>query len=244
MSGGRRFAWPASAPPFTVRANTSLHWNDYGMRKHWILAGTRPGPTPSRPWPTTAWVGPARPVSHCSLPPRRCLPPSAPAGTVHRLTSKIQWWNDAQAQLLYREAKTLIDGGKPADDTLSWCRRGDALVTLGRHDAAISSFGRAIALDPRSYEALFERSRSYLHLGDWPKMLKDQERLLDLRPRDAGILNELAWRLCSCPDARYRDYPRAVELARRSVIRIPTRRGRVEHLGGRTLSVQRLVGCR
>ncbi|HWE38890.1 MAG TPA: tetratricopeptide repeat protein [Isosphaeraceae bacterium] len=164
-------------------------------------------------------AGPARDAlrSAAAAPARRSRPrPGGPA-----ITPNVQWWNDAQGQLLYREAKTLIDGAEPADDPRPWCRRGDALAALGRHTEAIAGFGRAIALDPRSHEALSGRSRAYLSIGDWPNMLKDQERLLALRPDDAELVNELAWRLCTCPDVRYRDYRRAVELARRTVALVP-----------------------
>ncbi len=36
-------------------------------------------------------------------------------------------------------------------------------------------------------------------------------------PTMRPLSDELAWRLCTCPDARYRDYRRAAELARRAV---------------------------
>jgi eukaryotic-like serine/threonine-protein kinase len=148
---------------------------------------------------------------------RRSEPrPDGPA-----VTPIVQWWNNATGQLFYREAKKLIDGVEPADGPRPWCRRGDALVALGRHHEAIANFGRAIELDPGSHEALSRRSRAYLHLRDWPNMLKDQERLLALRPQDAELVNDLAWALCTCPDVRYRDYRRAVELARRTVAQVP-----------------------
>ena len=44
-----------------------------------------------------------------------------------------QWWYEAEADLYYREAKTLIQGTEPADDPRWLCYRGDSLAAIGRN---------------------------------------------------------------------------------------------------------------
>jgi tetratricopeptide (TPR) repeat protein len=134
---------------------------------------------------------------------------------------RAQWWYEAQGQLHYREAARLVAGAEPGEDPRQWSNRGDSLVALERYRDAIASFTRASELDPQFDRALDRRAEAYLRIGDWPDMLKDYERLRSLRPGDGSAYNELAWRLCTCPDPRYRDYARAAELARKAVALAP-----------------------
>jgi serine/threonine protein kinase/tetratricopeptide (TPR) repeat protein len=132
------------------------------------------------------------------------------------------WWYVVQGHLHYREAKRLIEGAEPAEDPRQWSQRGDSLAALERYREAIASFTRAIELDPKFERALSRRAETYLAIGEWPSMLKDYERLLSLQPGNASYANELAWRLCTCPDPQYRDYARAAELARKAVALSPS----------------------
>ena len=136
-------------------------------------------------------------------------------------TPRDQWWSEAQGQIYYREAARLIGGADPGEDPRQWSYRGDSFVVLERYREAIASYTRAINLDPRFEHALYRRADTYLRIGDWPSMLKDYERLRSLRPGDATTYNQLAWRLCTCPDPRYHDYARAAELARKAVALAP-----------------------
>jgi len=133
-----------------------------------------------------------------------------------------QWWYEAQGDLYFREAKRLIEGAEPKDDPRQWSNRGDALVTLGRHREGIASYRRATELDPAFHLALSRKAEVNYRIGDWPNVLRDYERLQVLRPRDASATNDLAWTLCTCPDLKYRDYGRAVELARKAVALAPS----------------------
>jgi tetratricopeptide (TPR) repeat protein len=53
-------------------------------------------------------------------------------------------------------------------------------------------------------------------------MFGDYERLRTRRPDDAFLNNNLAWWLAICPARSYRNYPRAVELARKAVAVAPS----------------------
>jgi serine/threonine protein kinase/tetratricopeptide (TPR) repeat protein len=136
-------------------------------------------------------------------------------------TPSTQWWDEAQGQLYFREATRLIAGAEPRASYVSWSNRGDALLALGRDREAIESYGRAVELDPKAPEPISRRFNARMRAGDWPDAIKDLERLRSLNPEDPTANNELAWRLCTCPDRASRDYRRAVELARKTVSLIP-----------------------
>ncbi len=131
------------------------------------------------------------------------------------------WWYEAQGDVYYREARRLIDGAEPKDDPREWSNRGDTLVALGRSEEAIACYERATKLDPAYHTALARRAEVHFRRGDWQNVMKDLERLQSLRPQDADLKNALAWTLCTCPDLRYRDYSRSVDLARKAVSLAP-----------------------
>jgi serine/threonine protein kinase/tetratricopeptide (TPR) repeat protein len=133
------------------------------------------------------------------------------------VASSGQWWNDTQGELYVREAKKLIEGAEPKDSPLHWTHRGDSFVALGRNDDARASYQRAIELSPTDHLAPTRRAQLFARIGDWKNALSDYEQLVSQQPEDASFANELAWRLCICPDVKRRDYRRAVELARRAV---------------------------
>jgi serine/threonine protein kinase/tetratricopeptide (TPR) repeat protein len=133
-----------------------------------------------------------------------------------------RWWDELQGRLHYREAARLIAGAEPGEGPWHWCDRGDAFVTL-KHDAeAMACFTRAVELDRGFDRALDRRAATAQRVGDWPIMFGDYERLRARRPDDASLNNLLAWWLAICPDRSRRDYPRAIELARKAVAAAPS----------------------
>jgi serine/threonine protein kinase/tetratricopeptide (TPR) repeat protein len=127
------------------------------------------------------------------------------------------WWNDTQGELYFREAAKLIEGVEPKEDPIQWTHRGDSLVALGRTDEARASYQRAIELSDAPHFTLARRAELFVRVGDWKSAFNDYERLISERSDDASLRDELAWRLCTCPDPAYRDYPRGAELARQAV---------------------------
>ena len=53
--------------------------------------------------------------------------------------------------------------------------------------------------------------------GDFQNAIADCSEAIRLDPKDGGYRGGLAWLLATCPDARFRDPNRAVELAREAV---------------------------
>jgi tetratricopeptide (TPR) repeat protein len=127
------------------------------------------------------------------------------------------WWNDTQGELYFREAARLIEMVEPKEDPLQWTHRGDSLLALGRTDEARASYQRAIELSRAPHFGLARRAELFVRVGDWKNAFNDYERLIAERSGDASLRDALAWRLCTCPEPEYRDYRRAVELARRAV---------------------------
>jgi tetratricopeptide (TPR) repeat protein len=111
----------------------------------------------------------------------------------------------------------LIEGVAPKEGPLEWTHRGDSFVALGRNGEARASYQRAIELSRAPQVALARRAALFVRIGDWKSAFDDYERLMSQNPEDASLSDELAFRLCTCPDRGYRDYRRAAELARRAV---------------------------
>jgi tetratricopeptide (TPR) repeat protein len=63
---------------------------------------------------------------------------------------------------------------------------------------------------------LTARGRTDEAADEYRRALTGYQAVLDLDPKRVPTLNNLAWLLATCPDARLRDPPRAVELARQA----------------------------
>ena len=133
----------------------------------------------------------------------------------------LQWKNELQSEISFLEAARLIEGCEPKEVPWQWKSRGDAFVSLGRPQDAKTCFGRAIELAPDFHQALFKRAEISFRLREWQNAFLDYERLQSLQPENAGFENQLAWRICLCPDPRFQDYARASQLARSAVSRFP-----------------------
>ncbi|HEV3445114.1 MAG TPA: tetratricopeptide repeat protein [Gemmataceae bacterium] len=102
-----------------------------------------------------------------------------------------------------------------------WYYRGFARAQLSQFDKALADYSRAIDIDPRSEAAYSDRGFSYFMLRQWDKADADFRKTLALAPQHSSRANEMAWFWATCPDARYREPVRAVELAKRIVNRAP-----------------------
>jgi tetratricopeptide (TPR) repeat protein len=63
-----------------------------------------------------------------------------------------------------------------------WFQRGALCSTYGNNKAAVSHFGRAVALDPRHSGAHFSRGVSYGQLGMYAQGIASIDRALELEP--------------------------------------------------------------
>ncbi|MCM2372838.1 tetratricopeptide repeat protein [Aporhodopirellula aestuarii] len=90
--------------------------------------------------------------------------------------------------------------------------RGNAWVCLGKLRKGIADFSRAIHLDPKNAVTYTSRGVAWNRRGSYAEALADYERALELDPRSAKRRAVLAEFLAICPQSRYRDGARALEL--------------------------------
>lgn len=88
------------------------------------------------------------------------------------------------------------------------------LYSAGKHsDKAIAVFDKLIAKDPKNWAAYRGRADAYLNIGRQGPAISDYEAALKIEPKEAGVLNNLAWVLATSPEDKLRDGKRAVDLA-------------------------------
>ena len=92
---------------------------------------------------------------------------------------------------------------------VAWYQKGD-------YDRAIVDCDRALAIRPDYVNARINRGAAQKKLGKFEQALDDFERAIAIRPAYEAY-NLLAWTLATCPDAKFRDGPRAVEMAEKAV---------------------------
>jgi tetratricopeptide (TPR) repeat protein len=91
--------------------------------------------------------------------------------------------------------------------------RGVAWQNKGDFNKAIADSDEAVRLDPK--QAAFRRNRgiAWCGLGKYDKASADWKEAIRLEPKEFGSHCAWAWLLATCPDDKYRDGKRAVELA-------------------------------
>jgi Flp pilus assembly protein TadD len=62
-----------------------------------------------------------------------------------------------------------------------------------------------------------QQARGFFQSKQWDKAIGAYAQAIDLEPKTALTWNNLAWLLATCPDTKFRDPARAVELARKAV---------------------------
>jgi tetratricopeptide (TPR) repeat protein len=111
-------------------------------------------------------------------------------------------------------SKALEQNAKHGD---SWRNRGFAYYWLHQYENAVSDYSKAIELQPSNVWAWMGRCNSYYWLRQYDRAFADASKVIDLDPRFDTGLNNLAWYLTNCPNLKFRDPRRAIELARKAV---------------------------
>ncbi len=78
---------------------------------------------------------------------------------------------------------------------------------------AVAVYDTLLQTDPGNVAAFRGRADAELSLGKQDDAIADYEKALTLEPKDSGVLNNLAWVLCTSPEDKLRDGKRAIELA-------------------------------
>jgi tetratricopeptide (TPR) repeat protein len=87
---------------------------------------------------------------------------------------------------------------------------------LKKHAEVIVIADKLLKRDPANWRAVRIRGDAQLNAGKQAAAIADYDAALKIEPKDTGILNNLAWVLCTSPDDKLRDGKRAVELAKQA----------------------------
>src|SRR5262245_56581424 len=95
--------------------------------------------------------------------------------------------------------------------------RGNALLKKKAYDRAISDYTEAIAFYPQPFAGAYVgRGSAYEEKKDYFKAINDFARATQLDAKLPHGFNNLAWLLATCPDAKFRDGKKAVELSKKA----------------------------
>ncbi len=83
----------------------------------------------------------------------------------------------------------------------------------GHHRKAIEAANQALALEPKLADAHDQLSMAYYCLSQYGSAIKECERALAIDPGHVPALTRRALLLAACPEEKYRDGPKARELA-------------------------------
>jgi serine/threonine protein kinase/tetratricopeptide (TPR) repeat protein len=101
------------------------------------------------------------------------------------------------------------------------CSLGNALCAQNKLDEAIACYGKAIEFEPTFHQGYSRRGLAYCNLKQYDRALADFAKAIELQGPQANP-NDLAWLLATCPDPKFRNAARAVELMKKAVETYPT----------------------
>jgi superkiller protein 3 len=108
---------------------------------------------------------------------------------------------------------------------------GAALGMRGRWEEALPALREAVRLRPQSARAQANLGQGLSVTGRAEEADAAFREALRLAPNDVVVINNYAWFLVTCPDGKFRDARRAVELAGKAVAATPKDGNRWQTLG-------------
>lgn len=82
--------------------------------------------------------------------------------------------------------------------------------------SAVSDFTTALKLDPSLKRIYYRRGLCFYGLKEYEAAKSDFDEALKHEPTYPNLINAVAWQLATCPDSKFRDGKKALELARKS----------------------------
>jgi tetratricopeptide (TPR) repeat protein len=98
----------------------------------------------------------------------------------------------------------------------AYFNRATTWLDSNQPDKAIKDYDDVVRLDPTFIDAYINRGVCWRQKKQFDKALRDYDEALRLDPQCLPALNSKAFLLATCPDAKFRDGKKAVELARKA----------------------------
>jgi tetratricopeptide (TPR) repeat protein len=95
--------------------------------------------------------------------------------------------------------------------------RGDVWQLKKEYDKAIADFDEVLLLAPKNIYATTSRGAAFYAKKEYARARSAQEAALALDPKSALALYRLSWMYASCPDARFRNGEKAIDLGKKLV---------------------------
>ncbi len=86
-----------------------------------------------------------------------------------------------------------------------------AISKQGKYKRASAILKAELEKKPDNAELLRSLADMELLFGHWDEASKLYEKLLEIEPKDSGVLNNYSWLLSTCPDDQYRNAEKALE---------------------------------
>jgi tetratricopeptide (TPR) repeat protein len=100
--------------------------------------------------------------------------------------------------------------------TKAYYNRGVSWNGKGEYDRAIADYNQAIKLAPKYTKAYSNRGFAWRNKKQYDRAIADYNQALEIDPQFIQAYGNLAWLQATCPDARFRDGPKAFENANRA----------------------------
>jgi tetratricopeptide (TPR) repeat protein len=102
-------------------------------------------------------------------------------------------------------------------DSEAYEKRGIIRAINGDYKKATVDFTKAIDMDPRRASAYYNRGITWDKRRDYKQAIADIEKAIQIAPMSVRANTGLAWIMATCPDKKYRNGIRAVELAEKAL---------------------------
>ncbi len=99
---------------------------------------------------------------------------------------------------------------------LAYNNRGVCLAAKGNLNDAIRDYNRALDLRSANPVTIANRGNAWYRLGDFPKAQQDFTRAIETAMLPEAV-NSMAWFLATCPEEKFRDGKKGIELAQRAI---------------------------
>jgi tetratricopeptide (TPR) repeat protein len=102
-------------------------------------------------------------------------------------------------------------------DSAAYEKRGIIRAINGDYKKATADFTKSINMDPGRASAYYNRGISWDKRSDYKKAISDITKAIEIAPMSVRANTGLAWIMATCPDKKYRNGMRAVELAEKAL---------------------------